>query len=94
MSVPCAVEEILLPGDFTMVDSVRVTCSRCGCEAESFGTGKPSITRCLAMLHEKCPSGEDNFYVDAAEKKGARSSVSAKETGPMLPKISLGRGRR
>lgn len=61
--VSCDVEEIELDGDFGEIPSVRVTCSRCGHQTESFGTEEKSILRCLAILREECPEGEENFYV-------------------------------
>lgn len=62
--VPCEVEEIELEGDYGDIESVRVTCSKCGHETESFGTGDASIKRCLALLNEECPNGENNYYVE------------------------------
>lgn len=44
------------------VPSVRATCSQCGHETESFGREIKSIRRCLVLLKEECPLGEDNFY--------------------------------
>lgn len=44
---------------------VRATCSRCGHETESYGTGDASRRRCLALMREECPEGECNFYVDS-----------------------------
>lgn len=43
---------------------VEVTCSKCGHTVESFGTSDASVRRCLALLREECPLGENNFYVD------------------------------
>lgn len=43
-------------------DGVRVTCGRCSHTTESFGTSVKSIKRCLVMLREGCPRGEENFY--------------------------------
>jgi len=63
MEVECEVDYIELEGDYGSVSSVCVTCSRCGHSTESFGTGEASINRCLALLREECPEGENNFYV-------------------------------
>ena len=45
-------------------DCVMVECGECGHETQSWGHGKPSVKRCLALLREECPDGESNFYVD------------------------------
>jgi hypothetical protein len=41
---------------------VRATCSECGHETTSFGTGHDSRKRCLALLRDECPMGESNWY--------------------------------
>jgi len=46
------------------VPCVRATCGRCGHEVMSYGTSNASRRRCLAVLHEECPNGERNYYVD------------------------------
>lgn len=63
MRVRCDVEEITMDGDHCEVEGVCVTCSRCGHEAEVYGTSPRSVRRALVMLREECPEGEDNFYV-------------------------------
>lgn len=65
MRVPCDIAEAELDGDFTAIEGVVATCSRCGHEVESFGTSDASVTRCLAVMREECPRGEPNFYVEA-----------------------------
>ncbi len=67
MLVNCEVEEITLQGDHGDVESVCATCSRCGQSEESYGTGDASINRCLVMLRQNCPRGEQNFYVAAGK---------------------------
>lgn len=64
MRVECAIEETLLEGDYAEVEGVTATCSRCDHETESFGTSDASIKRCLVLLREECPNGEQNFYVE------------------------------
>ena len=32
---------------------------------ESYGTGDKSVKRCLALMRDECPMGENNFYVEA-----------------------------
>ena len=62
--VKCIIEEIELEGDYgNDIDSVSATCTRCGLVTESYGTEEVSVNRCLALLNEECPNGEDNFYV-------------------------------
>jgi hypothetical protein len=64
MRVYCEVEPIELENDQGhSVESVKVICSRCEYETESFGTTENSIKRCLALMNEQCPQGEDNYYV-------------------------------
>jgi hypothetical protein len=63
MNVPCEVVETELENDSgLMIDGVEVICSRCGHFTESFGTGRASIRRCLALLREECPKKERNYY--------------------------------
>lgn len=45
------------------VAGVCATCSKCGHETESFGTGDASVRRCLVVMRDECPKGENNFYV-------------------------------
>jgi len=44
---------------------VEVTCTDCDHTTQSMGESDRSIKRCLALMREECPDGEDNFYVDA-----------------------------
>lgn len=48
--------------DGLAVDSVAAVCSKCDHRTESFGTSDRSVRRCLVLLREECPLGEDNFY--------------------------------
>ena len=43
---------------------VKACCGACGNQTESFGTGPASRKRCLALMRETCPMGENNFYVE------------------------------
>jgi hypothetical protein len=64
MRVECEVHEVELENDHgRLVAGVSVSCSRCDHETESFGTTERSVKRCLVLLREECPNGEDNFYV-------------------------------
>lgn len=42
-------------------------CTRCNHETESYGIESVSIRRCLVLMREECPRGENNFYVEAHE---------------------------
>ena len=64
MKVACEIEERDLENeDGREIQGVAATCSRCGHETESFGTGEASVRRCLVLLREECLKGERNFYV-------------------------------
>jgi hypothetical protein len=69
--VLCEVEETELDGDYSTVEGVCATCSRCGHETESYGTTDASVKRCLAMLRDECPNGERNFYIAGASRPSA-----------------------
>ncbi len=63
--VECKIEEVTLENDAGReVDGVEATCSQCGHQTESFGTGEKSVRRCLALMQEECPEDpEDHYYV-------------------------------
>jgi hypothetical protein len=65
------VEQTEMEGEYGPVDGMCATCRRCGYQTESFGTSEGSINRCLALMREECPEGENNFYVDAEDQPGA-----------------------
>lgn len=44
------------------VEGTVVTCNRCGESEFSFGTSGKSTKRCLALLNEKCPKDQNNYY--------------------------------
>jgi hypothetical protein len=67
--VECEVDEDEVEGQPTVI----VTCSQCGHQTESYGTGDSSIKRCLALMREECPEGEENYYV--AEERARESGV-------------------
>lgn len=77
MKVLCELQHIMLTNDKGLqIDSVRVSCSRCGYETETYGRGENSIMRCVAMLHDECPEEEDNFYeIDDESDQGARAGA-------------------
>lgn len=64
MKIDCEVCETELEGEAGRpVEGVRVTCSRCDHETESFGASGRSVRRCLVLMKEECPNGESNYYV-------------------------------
>jgi len=64
----CTIQETELENeDGVPVDSVTATCQHCDHETESFGTSEASRKRCLVLMREECPRGEENFYVDEDE---------------------------
>lgn len=66
--VQAEVEEIELENEEgKTIPSIKAECSRCGHETRSYGTHERSITRCLTLLREECPEGEDNFYYSEDE---------------------------
>jgi hypothetical protein len=62
MKITCDIEEVELEGEYTTVDGVCATCSKCDHQTESYGTSGASIRRCLVLMREECPLNEDNFY--------------------------------
>lgn len=62
--VTCSFREEDMYGDYGDVEGVIATCSVCGHETESFGTGQASFVRCLVVMREECPKGMKNFYVE------------------------------
>ena len=63
MIVRCRIDEIEIENDSgVMVPGVCATCSECGHQTESFGTGERSVKRCLVLLREECPEEASNFY--------------------------------
>lgn len=66
--VLCKIDEVELENDNGhMIDGVEATCSKCGHSTESFGTSETSVKRCLVLLREECPEGEENYYVNEDE---------------------------
>ena len=62
--VECSTDEVELEGDYGEVAGIRATCGKCGHTTESFGTSDRSTKRCLVLMREECPEGEENFYVE------------------------------
>lgn len=61
--VECEITEVEIDGR----PGVAAECLQCNHVTESFGTSEKSIRRCLVLMREECPCGEDNFYVDVDE---------------------------
>lgn len=62
--VTCEIEHVELEGEHgKMIPSVCATCSECGHTTESHGQHDRSVRRCLVLMREQCPQGEENFYV-------------------------------
>jgi hypothetical protein len=61
-AVYARVEQVSRRGDYTDMQGVRATCSKCGHQVECFGTGERSRNRVMAMLRESCPERQDNYY--------------------------------
>lgn len=63
MNVPCTVEQVEIENDEgRLIESVEVTCGRCGRKEQSFGTSDRSVRRCAILLRENCDRDEENFY--------------------------------
>lgn len=63
--VECEIFDVVLENDDGIqIDGVCATCTRCDHETESFGTSEASVKRCLALMRDECPMGQDNFYVE------------------------------
>ncbi len=69
MKIACSIDFTELETDEGhLVDGVSALCSRCGHETQSFGTSDRSIRRCLVLMREGCPEGEDNFYTSNGDE--------------------------
>lgn len=62
MRVECEVDQVELSNERGPVDGVQAVCQRCGHRTESYGTGIRSVRRCLVLMRDECPNGEENFY--------------------------------
>jgi hypothetical protein len=61
--ITCTIDETILEnGNGQEIPSIVATCSRCGHTTESYGTSERSVNRCLVLMNEECPNGENNFY--------------------------------
>lgn len=62
--VECEVTPVTVPFKGKEILGVEVTCTRCEHSETSGGRTQKSIRRCLALMRENCPEGEENFYVE------------------------------
>ncbi len=63
--VECEVEEVEIVTEGRQDQpGIEAKCTRCDHVTQSFGTGEGSVKRCLALMNEECPFGEDNFYIN------------------------------
>jgi len=68
----CEIERVSLEteyfdGTIHKIDGVRATCSKCGHQTESYGTGTKSVNRCLVLMNRECECSENNFYVSDSQ---------------------------
>jgi hypothetical protein len=65
MRVECDVsyEDLESDDGLRTIPGVVVTCTECDHAEEAYGTTDRSIRRCLVLMRENCPEGEENFYV-------------------------------
>lgn len=68
--VDCDVEYDDIEDGEKTLPGVRLTCTLCDHETESFGDSGRSIRRCLALMRDECPNNEDNFYVAEGSDDG------------------------
>lgn len=62
--IKCELDYITLENEFGKdIDSVRVTCQKCGKVEESYGTSERSINRCLVLLHDSCDCRNNFYYI-------------------------------
>ena len=74
--IPCSIDETMMENDNGHeIPGIMARCNRCGHTTESFGTTDASKRRCLALMNEECPHGENNFYEDVADCIARRSHL-------------------
>jgi hypothetical protein len=63
--VECDIAEVEIVNDEGRdVPGIEAICSRCDHATTAYGTSGRSVRRCLVLMREECPIGEDNYYVD------------------------------
>lgn len=60
--VECTIDDIEQPDGRRQVQSVQVTCDKCGAHVCIFGRSKNSILAGFNRLREECPRRENNHY--------------------------------
>ena len=65
MKIECDVSYVDLENDDGyVIEGVSATCLRCDYSTESYGSTDASVRRCLVLMREECPNGENNYYVE------------------------------
>ena len=59
--VYCSINETTLTSETDSGEEIEID-SVCGNETESYGASAVSELRCLVLMREECPRGENNFY--------------------------------
>jgi len=64
MIVACTIEYMTLEHEESGrdIDSVQATCNRCDHVTQSYGDTPASVRRCLLLMRDECPKGEQNYY--------------------------------
>lgn len=71
---------VIEPNDDDGRGKTVAACVACGHKTRSYGTHSRSLARCLALLNEGCPRGEDYWYV---------TSPSEADVVAALPEVSI-----
>lgn len=45
------------------VDCTYANCQECDATIMSYGMSNRSVRRCLVVMREECPNGEENYYM-------------------------------
>jgi hypothetical protein len=66
MTVHCwvQIDEVEHEDSGRMIEGIRAKCQRCDHETIAYGSSEGSRKRCLMLMRETCPNGENNFYVE------------------------------
>ena len=56
------IETTDLDGDYSTVEGIRATCTKCGHVVEVFGTSDASARRAAVTMKEECPLNLSNYY--------------------------------
>lgn len=68
MKVVCEIQAVQLTDESGRLrEGVQAICGECDHITQSYGTHANSVVRCLALLREQCPCGDENFYVSSED---------------------------